>query len=148
MSNIRTLERHFSSSWSKVYRRHRSATMAASCITPLLAGPARFPSVASRSLHRHVTEGMTAWPSHLRLPVQRSPASPLSRAPASRFTTAAAGDDGLTVQKTEEEWRAILTPEQFRILRLKGTEYDNGFYSHLALMAPHIVVSRCDKLVK
>ncbi|XP_020086012.1 peptide methionine sulfoxide reductase B5-like [Ananas comosus] len=28
-----------------------------------------------------------------------------------------------SVQKSEEEWRAILSPEQFRILRLKGTEY-------------------------
>ncbi|XP_062225222.1 peptide methionine sulfoxide reductase B5-like [Phragmites australis] len=27
------------------------------------------------------------------------------------------------VQKSEDEWEAILTPEQFRILRLKGTEY-------------------------
>jgi hypothetical protein len=26
------------------------------------------------------------------------------------------------VQKTEEEWQAILSPEQFRILRQKGTE--------------------------
>jgi len=26
------------------------------------------------------------------------------------------------VEKTEEEWRAILTPEQFRITRKKGTE--------------------------
>ena len=26
------------------------------------------------------------------------------------------------VQKTEEEWKALLTPEQFRITRLKGTE--------------------------
>ncbi|XVF45772.1 hypothetical protein PTKIN_Ptkin02bG0233100 [Pterospermum kingtungense] len=26
-------------------------------------------------------------------------------------------------QKSEEEWRAILSPEQFRILRQKGTEY-------------------------
>lgn len=25
-------------------------------------------------------------------------------------------------QKSEEEWRAILTPEQFHILRQKGTE--------------------------
>ncbi|XP_026656549.1 uncharacterized protein LOC103696012 isoform X1 [Phoenix dactylifera] len=27
-----------------------------------------------------------------------------------------------SVQKSEEEWRAILAPEQFRILRMKGTE--------------------------
>ena len=26
------------------------------------------------------------------------------------------------INKTEDEWRAILTPEQFRILRKKGTE--------------------------
>lgn len=28
-----------------------------------------------------------------------------------------------SVQKSDDEWRAILSPEQFRILRLKGTEY-------------------------
>ncbi|KAI3445831.1 hypothetical protein Pfo_002496 [Paulownia fortunei] len=28
-----------------------------------------------------------------------------------------------SVQKSEEEWRAILSPEQFHILRQKGTEY-------------------------
>ncbi len=43
------------------------------------------------------------------------------------------------MDKTEEEWKAILTPEQFRISRLKGTEragsgelchaYDPGEYS-------------------
>lgn len=27
------------------------------------------------------------------------------------------------VHKSEEEWQAILSPEQFRILRQKGTEY-------------------------
>ncbi|XP_065869534.1 peptide methionine sulfoxide reductase B5-like [Euphorbia lathyris] len=37
------------------------------------------------------------------------------------------------VQKSDEEWRAILSPEQFRILRQKGTEYPgtgeyNKFY--------------------
>lgn len=28
-----------------------------------------------------------------------------------------------SVHKSEEDWRAILSPEQFRILRQKGTEY-------------------------
>ncbi|CAN1284621.1 Peptide methionine sulfoxide reductase B2, chloroplastic [Linum perenne] len=28
-----------------------------------------------------------------------------------------------SVQKSDEEWRAVLSPEQFRILRQKGTEY-------------------------
>ncbi|KAI5576813.1 hypothetical protein BDE02_09G070200 [Populus trichocarpa] len=28
-----------------------------------------------------------------------------------------------SVQKSEEEWRVVLSPEQFRILRQKGTEY-------------------------
>ena len=43
------------------------------------------------------------------------------------------------VEKTEEEWKALLTPEQFRIARMKGTEpsfsgelceaHDPGIYS-------------------
>jgi methionine-R-sulfoxide reductase len=43
------------------------------------------------------------------------------------------------VEKTEQEWKSILTPEQFRITRLKGTErsntgeyckiYDPGIYA-------------------
>ncbi|OIT33224.1 PREDICTED: peptide methionine sulfoxide reductase B5-like [Nicotiana attenuata] len=36
---------------------------------------------------------------------------------------AMASATGGSVQKSEEEWRAILSPEQFRILRQKGTEY-------------------------
>ncbi|KAL4555924.1 hypothetical protein LXL04_038558 [Taraxacum kok-saghyz] len=44
---------------------------------------------------------------------------------------AMAGSDA--VQKSEDEWRAVLSPEQFRILRQKGTEYPgtgqyNKFY--------------------
>uniref|UniRef100_A0A0D6QXC7 Peptide-methionine (R)-S-oxide reductase n=1 Tax=Araucaria cunninghamii TaxID=56994 RepID=A0A0D6QXC7_ARACU len=31
----------------------------------------------------------------------------------------------MAVQKSEEEWQAVLSPEQFRILRQKGTEFPN-----------------------
>ncbi len=34
---------------------------------------------------------------------------------------------GTKVQKSEEEWRTVLNPEQFRILREKGTEWVHNF---------------------
>ena len=36
------------------------------------------------------------------------------------------------VEKTEEEWKEILTPQQFRVLREKGTEiaYTGKYYNH------------------
>ncbi len=50
------------------------------------------------------------------------------------------------VEKTEEEWKAILTPEQFRITRKKGTEaphsgalcsiYDAGQYNCVCCGTP------------
>ncbi|CAF2125398.1 hypothetical protein HID58_010649 [Brassica napus] len=53
---------------------------------------------------------------------------------------------GLVVQKTEEEWRAILSPEQFRILRQKGTEipgtgeydkfFEDGIFSCVGCKTP------------
>ncbi|EOA22814.1 hypothetical protein CARUB_v10003532mg [Capsella rubella] len=43
----------------------------------------------------------------------------LSSVLASTVAMAAPG----SVQKGDEEWRAVLSPEQFRILRQKGTEY-------------------------
>eukprot|EP00270_Netrium_digitus_P002438 TRINITY_DN12759_c0_g1_i2.p1 TRINITY_DN12759_c0_g1~~TRINITY_DN12759_c0_g1_i2.p1 ORF type:complete len:138 (-),score=31.03 TRINITY_DN12759_c0_g1_i2:131-544(-) len=46
---------------------------------------------------------------------------------------ASAGSSGLKVEKSEEEWRAILSPDQFRILRRKGTEYPGtGKYNKLS----------------
>ncbi|GAC1416006.1 MAG: peptide-methionine (R)-S-oxide reductase MsrB [Acidobacteriaceae bacterium] len=50
------------------------------------------------------------------------------------------------VQKTDEEWRALLTPEQFHVMREKGTEraftgalvnnHDDGVYRCGACNAP------------
>ncbi|KAG9157631.1 hypothetical protein Leryth_014146 [Lithospermum erythrorhizon] len=46
--------------------------------------------------------------------------------------TVSMASNGGSVQKTEEEWRAILSPEQFHILRQKGTEYPGtGEYNKL-----------------
>ncbi|KAJ3252734.1 Peptide methionine sulfoxide reductase B2, chloroplastic [Boothiomyces macroporosus] len=52
----------------------------------------------------------------------------------------------MAVSKTEEEWRAILSPEQFRVIRQKGTEapgtgeynkhYKDGVYTCAACDAP------------
>ncbi|KAG7557652.1 Mss4-like superfamily [Arabidopsis suecica] len=52
----------------------------------------------------------------------------------------------LVVQKTEEEWRAVLSPEQFRILRQKGTEkpgtgeydkfFEEGIFSCVGCKTP------------
>lgn len=46
---------------------------------------------------------------------------PFPRLPLRTIAMASAGQGPVT--KSEEEWRAILSPEQFRILRQKGTEY-------------------------
>ncbi|ANM67936.1 methionine sulfoxide reductase B4 [Arabidopsis thaliana] len=50
------------------------------------------------------------------------------------------------VKKTEEEWRAVLSPEQFRILRQKGTEtpgteeydkfFEEGIFSCIGCKTP------------
>ena len=47
------------------------------------------------------------------------PYFPLS---AATFTSSATTMTNGSKQKSESEWRAILSPEQFRILRQKGTE--------------------------
>lgn len=43
-------------------------------------------------------------------------------------------EDSFPIVKTEEEWKRILTPEQYRILRLKGTEraFSGTYWNHHA----------------
>jgi peptide-methionine (R)-S-oxide reductase len=53
-------------------------------------------------------------------PVTATAASPATPAEQSAAATEANGRD--KVKKTDEQWRKELTPEQFRILRMKGTE--------------------------
>lgn len=56
------------------------------------------------------------------------PSLPLS---AATFTSSATTMTDGSKQKPESEWRAILSPEQFRILRQKGTESPGtGKYDH------------------
>jgi peptide-methionine (R)-S-oxide reductase len=57
-----------------------------------------------------------------------------------------ATSESFAVTKTEKEWRTILTPEQFRVLRQHGTEragtspldqvYDSGIYACAACDLP------------
>jgi len=50
---------------------------------------------------------------------------------ATTFTSSATTMTDGSKQKSESEWRAILSPEQFRILRQKGTEgAGTGEYEH------------------
>lgn len=61
-------------------------------------------------------------------------------------TNAAAKQERRRVHKTEEEWRQLLTPEQFHVLRQKGTErafsgalyenHEDGIYRCGACQAP------------
>ena len=54
---------------------------------------------------------------------QTSIAAAPSPTPAAIIPTAADNEfDGNRIEKTEEEWRSLLTPEQYHILREDGTE--------------------------
>ncbi|CAH9058132.1 unnamed protein product [Cuscuta europaea] len=63
---------------------------------------------SSRSIHLKISSSGFGWLNHQ------------AGFRASRFVAMASTG---SVQKSEEEWRAILSPEQFRILRMKETEY-------------------------
>lgn len=86
-----------------------------SAAVPPLTPPARVPV--------HVRSFKTPLPhSSPRTPYKTpSKVPPFPLVPPSRLIGVVMASSG-PVQKSEEEWQAILSPEQFRILRLKGTE--------------------------
>ena len=45
------------------------------------------------------------------------------------------------IEKSEEAWKALLTPEQYRVTRLQGTEppFDNAYWDHKANGAYHCI---------
>ena len=70
--------------------------------------------------------------------------TPLATASVSRLTSTASPLSHLP--KTESDWRAVLSPEQFRVLRQKGTKmagtgeynkhYESGVYECAGCRAP------------
>lgn len=56
--------------------------------------------------------------------------SPSSKSPVMEVTDKAPAQPTAPVVKTDEEWKKILTPEQYRILREAGTERADGQVYH------------------
>ncbi|XP_038988345.1 peptide methionine sulfoxide reductase B5-like isoform X2 [Phoenix dactylifera] len=109
----------------------RNASLASSktlnALTPQIP-PARIPghvqssrcsTALSRSFYRTPLNSTTNLP---KISTLSKPKPRLVLSHPSRRVGIAMASSG-SVQNSEEEWKAILTPEQFRILRMKGTEY-------------------------
>ncbi|KAM2731711.1 hypothetical protein EV2_035346 [Malus domestica] len=92
-------------------------------ITPTLCNLLRPPNPKATSLFR--TRFTTLPPKHIASVIPAAKfAGSLHRSKRSfRGGVVVAMAAPGSTQKSEEEWRTVLSPEQFRILRLKGTEY-------------------------
>ncbi|KAF0926406.1 hypothetical protein E2562_024128 [Oryza meyeriana var. granulata] len=105
---------------------HPGAPLTARPISAVVSFFLAPPSAAARSLAppRHVTLS-SSQPQHCnRWAASRGCRRTVGRRlPGVVAMSSSAPPPPGSVQKLEEEWEAILSPEQFRILRLKGTEY-------------------------
>ncbi|KAF8101388.1 hypothetical protein N665_0206s0064 [Sinapis alba] len=81
-----------------------------------------FKSFVTPSLSLAATPFSLSPPNLNLLRISSSPSSFRRGFHGGRITAMASSAPG-SINKPEEEWRAILSPEQFRILRQKGTEY-------------------------
>lgn len=91
---------------------HALTAVTSSCLKPALS------SCSARSSSSWTQLPAFSWSSK-RLVVEQG----IQRSAGRRgVAMAATGGASTSVQKSDEEWRAILSPEQFRILRKKGTE--------------------------
>ncbi|XP_030538250.1 peptide methionine sulfoxide reductase B5-like [Rhodamnia argentea] len=88
---------------------------------PSLSNLLPLSSLAPRSSHLNRTH--FAFRSIKPPPRPVAPAAPCGFGPLSRSKRSFRGGVVGSVRKSEEEWQAVLSPEQFRILRRKGTEY-------------------------
>nr|ABF96079.1 Peptide methionine sulfoxide reductase msrB, putative, expressed [Oryza sativa Japonica Group] len=53
----------------------------------------------------------------------------------------ASSGDSSGKQRSDEEWRAVLSPEQFRILRLKGTDFHPGYLEQVSTTSSMVMGS-------
>ncbi|RRT70825.1 hypothetical protein B296_00036138 [Ensete ventricosum] len=96
------------------FPRHPPSISLSAAFAPI-SPPARVP-VHVRSFKNPLSHSSPRTPYKTTLKVH-----PFPLVPPSRLIGVVMASSG-PVQKSEEEWQAILSPEQFRILRLKGTE--------------------------
>ncbi|XP_010439415.1 PREDICTED: peptide methionine sulfoxide reductase B2, chloroplastic isoform X1 [Camelina sativa] len=102
----------------------------------IAAGPGRLSSATSLTFVSTIKSAFvkSPSPSSLRTTTIRLAFSSLRRRGfhGGRIVAMASSSPPGSVNKPEDEWRAILSPEQFRILRQKGTEYPGtGEYNKL-----------------